>query len=188
LDIFTILAAFLTMIIQFSGVVVPVLVLMLSSGMNIYHVTVIWLASHTAAITIAYFSTRFLRKKSGRVSDYLQKKLAEAEAYVGALGLFFGLILFNFSVWIYISVPIMVLMNVDWKKIYLTSIIGHTFYYLIMLSSIFWLYTLYSNILLTIIATLVIAFATSVIVYQTFRKINGKKIPKLEKPRSEKPQ
>ncbi|MBS7279674.1 MAG: hypothetical protein KIH09_07525 [Candidatus Freyarchaeota archaeon] len=164
------------MIIQFSGVVVPVLVLMLSSGMNVYQVTVVWLASHTTAITIGYFSTRFLRKKTGRISDYLQKKLAEAESYVGSLGLFFGLILFNFSVWIYIAVPIMVLMNVDWKKIYLTTTIGNICYYLIMLSSIFWLYTLYSNILLTIVATLVIAFTISIIVYHSFRKINSKKI------------
>ena len=83
MDIATIVMAYLTMVIQFSGVVVPVIVYLLSSGMNIYHVTALWLASHTTAVTIAYFATSFIARRIERISSYLEGRIQEAEAYIG---------------------------------------------------------------------------------------------------------
>jgi hypothetical protein len=179
LDIFV---ASLIMIVQFSPVVVPVLVEMLSWGMNLYQITALWMASHTAAIALAYFSTRLIRNRSERISAYLEKRINEAELYVGSLGLFVGLVIFNFAVWIYIATPIMVLMKIDWKKIFATSIIGHLFYYALMIGTIFWLYTVSTNLLLIVTVTLVIAFAVSIVTYQVLKRFNGKKkVPKAEK-------
>ncbi|MFB0559828.1 MAG: hypothetical protein ACETWM_01165 [Candidatus Lokiarchaeia archaeon] len=180
LDATIILIAFFSMIIQFSGVVVPIIVYMLSLGMNIYQITLLWLASHTIAITISYLSTRLVNKYSLRISSYLNRKTKELENYIGSLGLLLGLILFNFSVWLYISVPIMVLMGINWKKIYLSVSVGNIFYYLLMVGSIFWLYTIISNVLVIILFTLAIAFATSIIVYQIISRINGKRFPEVE--------
>lgn len=181
MDIGTIVMAYLTMVVQFSGVVVPVIVYLLSSGMNIYHVTALWLASHTTAVTIAFFATSFIARRIERISSYLEGRIQEAEAYIGTLGLIMGLVLFNFSVWIYIAVPLMVLMRINWKTIYLTVTTGNVLYYIVMVSTIFWVYTLFSSVLITIVLTLAIAFAASIIVYQIFKRINGKRAPEVEK-------
>lgn len=176
-----IIAAFISMISQFSGVVLPVIIYMINQGLNIHHITLLWLASHTAAVTISYLSTRLVSRLSFRATTYLERKTKELEKYIGSFGLFLGLILFNFSVWIYISVPIMVLMGINWKKIYLSASSGNFIYYLLMIGAIYWLYMFISNILIIIMFTLAIAFATSIIIYQIFSRINGEKVSKVEK-------
>nr|MDO8082914.1 hypothetical protein [Candidatus Freyarchaeota archaeon] len=165
------LLSFLTMIVQFSGVVVPSITLLLNFGMSLYQITALWLAAHTVAVAIAYSSTNVVSKRSERIANYLEGKRKEAEKYIGSHGLFVGLIIFNFSIWIYIAVPIMVLMRIGWKKIFLAATIADIFYYMLMVSTSSWLYNFTTNIILIVAVTLVIAFAVSIIAYQAFKRI-----------------
>ncbi len=175
MELLTLFLLFLLLLVQFSAVIIPALTVLYSSEIGLAGGTILWFISLILAITIAYFAGLEISKVSVRFSEYFKRKRIDFEEKYGSAASFTGLVLLCFTLWVYLSVPLMALMGVKRRKVYAAGVVGNCLFYFIIASSILGFLRFTSNLYFVVVLSLVVMLIISFLANKLIRKWKVKK-------------